>query len=931
MEFSTIVISGAVSGALYALLAVGLVLTYNTSRIFNFGHAATAFASAYLFYQLNGALGWNGWLAAGFIALVFAPLMGYTWNRLVFSRLTEAEESTKIVASVGVLIAVPAMTVLICDLIESVFHPGFQDIAEVFLAAGLLPTGSHTIAEGLVLTNDQLFALGASIVLFVALWAMLRYTRIGLQMRVTVDSPSLASLRGIRPRRVSDLSWVISFVLAAIAGILAVPFPGPFGLSNDNYTTALFVAITAAVIARLTSIPVAFAAGLAIGAARNLVVAYVNGEYLGRVGEWAASVYGLTSSLPFLILFIALIVMGQEKNRRKAGMTATAAAPLPDYRDDLSPLRKALPWVIKLAVVLVPGLFFANELWRELIAYGFALGLIFLSFTVLTGLGGMVSLAQGAFVTASALMTGMLYHHGVPMVFAFLVGVAFSCVLGVLTALPALRLSGLGIAFATLALALLAGNILFKIDFLSNGTTGWQIPRPALGPLSFENDRVFLVAVVLLAVGLAKVVDNLLRSATGRAMIAARTAEPAAAASGVSPASVKLTLFAVSSGIAGLGGIIAASVYGSINGGLFPPQLSFTWLAIIVVVGLRSPAAAIEAGMVAAVAPRVISDGFNFGFVSWGGTSNDLIAQAMFGLGAIQMASQPDGYLADVSRRARTRRDARRLRVAQPADRVNAEHPVAVSSTEMETKQVSSRVDDSGNIGRALLELQDVRSGYGGLEVLHGVSLAVEAGSVLGLLGANGSGKSTLCSTIAGLVPTTGGRILFDGEDITTLTTAERVARGVVLVPESRGVFPSISVEENLKVWLRDSRERAEAYELFPSLAQRRQQPAGNLSGGEQQMLSLAPFLVRRHRLLISDEPSLGLAQLVTRDIMAAFDTLRRNGTTVILVEEKARDVLDTADLVGALKRGELAWLKASVDVDADQITSAYLGTAQVV
>lgn len=926
MEFLTIGLSGAVSGALYALLAIGLVLTYSTSRIFNFGHAATAFASAYLFFQLNGALGWNGWLAAAAIALGFAPAMGYVWNRLVFSKITEAEESTKIVASVGVLIVVPAATILACDLVEQLFSVGIQDTAQVFQAAGLFPTGSHTITDGLVLTNDQLAALGASILLFAGLWILLKRTTIGLQMRMTVDSPSLAALRGVRPRLISNISWIISFMLASIAGILAVPFPGSFGLMSQNYTLALFVAITAAVIARLVSIPVAFAAGLAIGAARSLVVAYVNGDHLGAVGSWIDGVPGLTSSLPAIVLIVVLIVVGHERNRRKAGTTAASAAPIPDYTSDLSPLRKAVPAIVKVGIVLVPTLLFANELWTQLIAYGFALGVIFLSFTVLTGLGGMVSLAQGVFVTASALMTGMLYHHGLPLLLAVLVGVVFSAALGALTALPALRLSGLSLTFATLALALLAASIVFQIPEFSNGIQGWSVPRPSLGVVDLENDRVFLVAVFLVALGLAKLVDNLTKSATGRAMIAVRTAEPAAAASGTSPVAVKLTLFVVASAIAGLGGILAASVYGSVTGSLFPPQVSFTWLAIVVIVGVRSPAAAIEAGMIAAVLPRVISHGFDLGFVSWGGASNDLIAQVLFGIGAIQMAAQPDGYLADASARARERRDRRRARALQPGS------PATAGASQVATTITMSRPDETTDLpdASAILQLLGLRSGYGELEVLRGVSLSVRPQTIVALLGANGSGKSTLCSTVAGLVPATGGQILFDGEDITGLSMAERVARGIVLVPESRGVFPSVSVEENLKLWLSDARARSRAYEFFPALAQRRHQPAGNLSGGEQQMLSLAPFLVREPRLLISDEPSLGLAQIVTRDILAALETLRADGTTVILVEEKARDVLEVADQIGALKRGSLMWLRERDQVDADQIASAYLGDAPV-
>ncbi|MEV5561126.1 ATP-binding cassette domain-containing protein [Nonomuraea wenchangensis] len=939
MQFFSITISGAVSGAIYALLAIGLVLSHSTSRIFNFGHAATAFASAYLYHQFHVALGWNKWLTLLVIVALFAPLMGWAWDRLVFRRLADAEESTKIVAGVGVLIVVPAFVLLLCAILRDTLGIPFQDVAEVYQVPGVLPAQQHQIAEGLVLSNNQLVALGASVLLFVTMWAFLRFTPLGLHMRTAVDSPVLARLRGINTGRVSTLSWVISFFLAAVAGVLAAPFPGPFGLVNDNYTLALFVATTAAVVAGLRSVPLAFLAGLLIGAVRNIVVAYVNADYLGAFGAWAAKVYGLTASVPYAVLFIALILLGHDRKRRKAGTAATAAKPTPDYRDDLSPFKKALPWIIKSAVILLPALFLANGIWRQLFIYGFALGIILLSFTIVTGLGGMVSLAQGAFATAAGLTVGLLLANGWHYVPATVVGVLVAAALGALTALPALRLSGLSLTFATLALALLATNVLFKMEWFSNGTAGWSIPRPRFGPIDLGDDRVLLIAVFLVVLLLVWMANNLTNSAAGRAMIAVRTAEPAASASAVSPPVTKLLIFVISAAVAGLGGVLAVTVYGTILNTANPPQATFLWLAIVVIVGVRSPGGAIEAGIISAVLPWIMAHGFDLGPISWGGTSNDLIPQVLFGLGAIQLAAQPNGLLATQSMAARHRRDRRRAKLAAQAEaQAAAQAPAQVASPASPEPaiEVSEPAAPAGSVPVAdrspgLLELHGVHAAYGEVEVLHGIDLTVREGAILALLGANGSGKTTLCATIAGLVPVTSGRIVFDGEDITALDTLRRVERGLVLVPESRGVFPSITVDENLSIWLPSKADRAKVYEQFESLARRAGQPAGNLSGGEQQMLSLAPFLVRRPRLLISDEPSLGLAQLVTAEIMAAFQRLQQEGTTVVLVEEKARDVLTVADQVGALQTGHLRWVSERADVDEQRVAAAYLGMSAVV
>ncbi|MFD2351385.1 ATP-binding cassette domain-containing protein [Nonomuraea ferruginea] len=224
----------------------------------------------------------------------------------------------------------------------------------------------------------------------------------------------------------------------------------------------------------------------------------------------------------------------------------------------------------------------------------------------------------------------------------------------------------------------------------------------------------------------------------------------------------------------------------------------------------------------------------------------------LFGLGAIQLAAQPNGLLAAQSKAARHRRDRKRAELtataastavaAEAAEEppLTVREPDAAPATAAAGAAAGTAAGNGG--GSGLLELDGVRAAYGEVEVLHGIDLAVREGTILALLGANGSGKTTLCSAIAGLVPATGGRIVFDGEDITALGALERVERGLVLVPESRGVFPSITVDENLSIWLPSKADRAKVYEQFESLARRAGQPAGNLSGGEQQMLSLAPL-----------------------------------------------------------------------------------------
>jgi ABC-type branched-subunit amino acid transport system ATPase component len=225
----------------------------------------------------------------------------------------------------------------------------------------------------------------------------------------------------------------------------------------------------------------------------------------------------------------------------------------------------------------------------------------------------------------------------------------------------------------------------------------------------------------------------------------------------------------------------------------------------------------------------------------------------------------------------------------------------------------------------AMLSIKGLRVSYGDVEVLHGIDLAVATGKITGLFGVNGSGKSTLCSAISGLVPATSGAITLDGTDITYMAAYRRVGQGVIVAPESRGVFPGLTVEENLTLRL-DAEHRADVYDRFPVLKERHRLPAGSLSGGEQQMLALAPVLVQPPKVVIADEPTLGLAPLVVAQVLDVFRELRDLGTTILLVEEKVRDVLTVADRAAFIELGHIVWSGERADLNDEELVGAYFG-----
>ena len=234
----------------------------------------------------------------------------------------------------------------------------------------------------------------------------------------------------------------------------------------------------------------------------------------------------------------------------------------------------------------------------------------------------------------------------------------------------------------------------------------------------------------------------------------------------------------------------------------------------------------------------------------------------------------------------------------------------------------------------SLLEVVDLAVGYGDMMALHGVSIEVAAGETVTVLGANAAGKTTLLRAISGLVRGSRGTIRFDGEPLDGVPTHERIARGLVLVPEGRLVFPFLSVEDNLRLgaFTPKARGQAEAtlehvYAMFPRLPERRGQMAGSLSGGEQQMLALGRGLMSLPRLLMLDEPSLGLAPILVQEVMQKVATIRSEGVTVLIVEQNVHQTLKLADRGYVLENGRLTLQGTASELSAsDEVRRAYLG-----
>ncbi|MEU7033217.1 ATP-binding cassette domain-containing protein [Streptomyces sp. NPDC046237] len=953
------VLSGLVSGALYALLATGLVLSYSASGLFNFAHGATAYLCALAFYELHSGFGWPAVPTALLLVFVVAPALGWGLDRLMFRKLAGVGETAQIVATIGLLVALPAAGLWVVELLERAGAPVLPAENQFGLpGVGPSPAVSWQPLDGVGIDSDQLITWVATALAAAGLWVLMRHTRLGLLLRAAVDNRSLTELRGISADRLSSIAWMLSSGLAGLAGVLATPL---LGLSAHDYTLFLFVSATAAVLGRFASVPLAFAGGLGLGVLQNLVAGY---------SSFAEDITGFRTAVPFLILFAGLVVLAQ---RRRAAGTAAADPPPVDYLAGKGWGRRWGAWIV--AAVLLGTAFYTvtTPFWSGILAQGLAIGLVFMSFTVVTGLGAMVSLAQATFVTGAALVAGLLMSHGWPFVAAAAAGTAAAALLGAVVALPALRLGGRSLALATLALAFLADQVLFQLGRLRNGDTGWEIPRPVVGPVDLGDDRALGLALVVLCGAVVALLTWLRGSRHGRAILAVRSAPEAAAASGVSVVRTKLLLFTVSAGLAGFGGVLYASYSTRITATDFTAMTGLVWLAVVVAAGVRRPQFAVVAGLVFAVVPHLLST-----YV----TESAHLPVILFGLAGLALANDPDGYCAALPSRRAARASARTgggteagtdARTgsgtgAGTGPGAGATAPVAAGSpgagrtgasgpdaSEPPDPRASSRAaaraqtgppaprpadPDAAGAGAAprsarsgsgmppyALQLRGIRAGYGGASVLHGVDLAVRGGEVLVLLGPNGAGKSTLCRVAAGLLRPAGGLVQVRGEDATGDTPVARARRGVRLAPEGRGIFAGLSIEENLALQLPAPADREAVYARFPVLAARRTVHAGSLSGGEQQLLALAPLLQHPPEVLVADEPSLGLAPRVVDEVFPLLTELRSHGTALVLVEEKAAEVLGIADTVAYLAQGEVAWSGPRSEVDPDRLAEAYLGT----
>ena len=626
------VIRGIPFGCVFALVAIGLVLTYKTSGVFNLAFAAQAYVSAAVYYQLRVEDDWPNLPAALVAIVVVAPLLGLLLERLVFRHLRTAPAVAKLVTSLGLLVALPELVKL---WIGSDAKYGVPTIWPNQF--GVYHFGDYAIDGNEAAT---IIATAASVVILTLLF---RYSTVGLQMRAVVESPRMTELAGVNADRVSATSWMLSSLFAGLAGVLISPLF--VQLSATNFTILLVAAIAAAVFARLTSIPMALLGGLLLGVLQGILAGYL------PLNSILAN--GLRPSLPFVLLFLLLLFWPGLRRQAEAEDPLSGVDPPPAGFAATARGRGLTIATYALGATVVLGglalaLFSFDAFWLLIVTKAVVFGVVFLSITVITGNAGLISLCQATFAAVGGFATAQLVHEwDLPVLLTMVIGALLAAAVGALLAIPALRLGGIYLALATFAFALMFDSILVPLDWVSGGSVPLSVPRPEFA----QGDRAFfLLSVVVLAlVGLLVLLVR--RGTTGKFLDALRGSETGAAAIGINPASSRVLAFALSAGIAGIGGSLLAMLDAQANyAANYTPFFGLVWLVVVVTIGTRTVEGAIVAAFALALVPELLKElGIS---LEW--------QYVLFGLGALTYARHPEGIL-DAQQRQVTAAIQRRL------------------------------------------------------------------------------------------------------------------------------------------------------------------------------------------------------------------------------------------------------------------------------
>lgn len=883
------IISGIAVGAVYGLAATGLVLTYKTSGIFNFGFGAIATAAAYAFHWLtvDEAVDWK--LSFALSVLVLGPLLGLLMERFA-RRLAPRPTALKIVGTLGLVLIVQGLASIkygTSTIPVDQFLPGANDSFRV---------------AGVVVTYDKVIITTVAVVTVAALYAFFRFSRAGLAMRAVVDDPDLLAMHATDPRRVRRVAWVIGSTFAALAGVLITPL---IGLDAILLTFMVVQAFAAAAIGGFSNIPLTLVGGILVGAAADVANKYALGN------NWLS---GLPQAIPFIVLFAVLLVRG----RRLVPPTRTVPRPSQPYR---APgwIRAATGVLVLVSLLLVPLLVGDN---LSYFTTGLATALLLLSLGLLVQTSGQVSLCHAAFAAIGACAFSQLtLEADLPWLLALVLGGLVVVPVGAVVAIPAIRLSGLFLALATFGFGILVQQLIYPQSFMfTQLAEGREMPHPSFA----QDDTAYYYLVLAVLVVAAFAIVALQRSRLGRMLRGIADSPTSVSAMGLTTPVVRVTVFCLSAFLAGLAGILLGvernfamsgdAFYGSFN--------SLTLLAMLALAPFAEPWYALVPA-VAAVIPAYVP-----------GADTPYWLNVVFGLSAVLVSM--NGGNPRMPPKLRAWFDRRTLRRHRAAP----------------LREETARVPVQRAPGSSGIEVRDLTIRFGGLIAVDSLSLSAPSGRITGLIGPNGAGKTSTFDACSGFNRRIGGTVLLHGEDVTKVAPAARARRGLGRTFQAVELCDTLSVVENVRLgdeaaragvnpfsqvvasrgaW-RTTRVRAlEALERC-GLAEFADVEAGTLSTGQRRLAELARCLAGSFDFLLLDEPSAGLDAHETArfgDLLLEIAQETRMG--ILLIEHDMALVMRLCTEIYVMDFGKLIFRGSPAEVSASPLVrAAYLGSGDV-
>ena len=634
-QFIGFAIPGVPYGCTFAIVAVGLVLTYQATGVFNFAFGAQAYMSAYAFTRLVQSAGLPVWLAFILSVVILAPAFGLVLDRLLFRKIPNSNTTAKLIMGISIFVGVP-------ELIPVLF--GSQNI---YNAPSILfnPNVIYFHVFTAPFSGTDLSSVVCAAAVLIALVILMRFTNLGLQMRGAVESRRLVQLDGVNSGKVVATAWAISSFMAGLAGVILAPLNNQLQF-DPYYATLMVAAFACAAWASLRSLPIAAAVGVLLG-----VLTLVLQGYLPASSSFSAA---LLYSMPFIALFAALLIVpGLRRLDESADPLASVDPPVPPTAasaraPQMDRIIRRL-WYLFLGAFIVSMLTWIPATWTFVFNEGLAFAVIFLSITLITGMGGQLSLAQATLAGVGAFTAAQLANHlGLNILVGGIVGAVLAAVVATILALASLRLKGLGLALMTIAAALFFDNAIFDQSWISNGVSlTIQQKWVGLGLFNPNGHNVFILEMIVLVI--CVVVILLIRKGTiGQYLSAMRGSETAAAGLGINLTWQRILVFAISGAMAGIGGTLLVVQQQTINNTTFSYFFSLVFVVIVVSTGVNT----VEGAINGAFAFVIIQQLLTYVPARLGGNSLVLV---LFAFGALQYANHPEGVLEFQKRRSTLR------------------------------------------------------------------------------------------------------------------------------------------------------------------------------------------------------------------------------------------------------------------------------------